>query len=90
MRPGPTVVAIPARNEVGRILSCLDALLDQRGSDGRPLPADDLRIVVLANNCTDDTAQAARSRSSRISVQEVSFPPAHANAGAARRAPVHS
>ena len=86
VRLGPTVVAIPARNEVGRIRICLNALLDQRGPDGRPLPADDLRILVLANNCTDETAQAARSRSSRVSVQEVSFPPAHANAGAARRA----
>lgn len=81
----PTVVAIPAKDEGQRIGACLRALLDQREFDGRRLPADAVRIVVLANNCRDDTAAVARAVDSSIVVKEVALPPDQANAGAARR-----
>ena len=84
---GPTtVVAVPARDEAERIGVCLRALLDQREADGRALAPGALRIVVLANNCQDGTASAARAVDPRVDVIEVELAPEHANAGAARRA----
>ena len=84
---GPaTVVAVPARDEAERIGVCLRALLDQRAADGRALAPDALRIVVLANNCRDGTASAARAVDPRVDVIEVELAAEHANAGAARRA----
>ncbi len=81
----PTVVAVPARDEAERISACLGALLDQRDLDGAPLPADAIRVVVVANNCRDDTAEAARRSGHAIRVVEATLPPCSANAGAARR-----
>ncbi len=79
------VVAVPARDEADRIGACLGALLDQRDLSGQPLAAGSVRILVLANNCTDDTAAAARRISGPIEVIEETLPPSSANAGAARR-----
>ena len=46
------VVAIPVKDEVERIGSCLRALSEQVGIDARKVA-----IVLLLNNCTDDTAK---------------------------------
>ncbi len=46
-------VVIPARNEARRLPTCLSALLPQIDED--------VLIVVVANNCTDSTAAAARA-----------------------------
>ncbi len=46
-----SVVVIPARNEERRIAACLRALSGQAGSD--------FGVVLVANNCTDRTVQAA-------------------------------
>ncbi len=83
-----TVVAVPARDEADRIGACLDALLGQKDLDGAPLPGDHIHVVVLANNCGDDTAAVARSigGGDRVKVLSVDFPPAQSNAGSARRA----
>lgn len=86
----PTVVAVPARNEAERVGACLRALLDQRDLDGRPLRSDAVRVVVLANNCSDDTAAAARAVDARVEVVEVELPQRGANAGAARRAAMNA
>ncbi len=77
---------MPARDEAERINICLDALLHQRDLDGAPLPPDSIRVVVVANNCRDDTAEAARRAGEAIRVVETTLPPCSANAGAARRA----
>ena len=81
-----TVVAVPARDEAERIEACLLALLDQRDHADRPLATGAVRVVVLANNCRDDTAARARAVHPAVEVLEVDLPPAGANAGAARRA----
>ena len=81
-----TVVAVPARDECERIGDCLRALLDQRTLEGERLPFGSLRIVVLANNCSDDTAKVARQAGDAVEVVEIVLPPGQANAGAARRA----
>lgn len=77
-----SVVAIPARNEAACIVACLEALNGQVGAR-----LDD--IVLLANNCTDDTAAIARSVElhpmTRLHVVERALPPDIANAGMARR-----
>jgi hypothetical protein len=80
--PPTTVVAIPARNEAERIAACLEALDNQVGAQLD-------HIVLLANNCTDETVAIARSvpmqAGTRLHVLELNFPPHQANAGHARR-----
>ena len=46
-------VLIPAHNEAAYLPACLDALL---ASD----PVDEVEVIVIANGCTDDTADIAR------------------------------
>lgn len=49
-----TSVVIAAHNEAAVIGRCLDAII------GSPTPDGELEIVVVANGCTDGTAEAAR------------------------------
>jgi cellulose synthase/poly-beta-1,6-N-acetylglucosamine synthase-like glycosyltransferase len=88
IRPG-FVVAIPVKDEEERLPACLRALAQQRDRLGRPIPPSLVRIVVFANNCTDQSASLARrlgeSSSLDVRVVEASFPPAAAHAGNARR-----
>ena len=79
-------MAVPARDEAERIGACLDALLGQRALDGASWAGDAIRIVVLANNCRDDTAEVARRSGGLVEVVEADLPPRSANAGVARRA----
>jgi hypothetical protein len=77
-------VAIPAKNEGPRIDACLDRLTAM-ARDGRVAG---LAIVVLANNCTDDTARRVRALAPAgcgLVLREVVFEPGRAHAGAARR-----
>ena len=75
-------VAIPARNEAALIGRCLGALARQT-VDPRLF-----EIVVLANNCSDGTAEVARSAAypGLLRIVERSLPPGSAHAGGARRA----
>lgn len=75
------MVAVPARSEAGRIGACLDALV-------RETAGADCAVVVLANNCLDDTASRARTYAGQgapVFVEEVELAPADAHAGGARR-----
>lgn len=85
----PAVVAIPARDEHERIGDCLAALAMQRDRAGFPLEAGIFDVLVLANNCSDETALAARSYAARVPfdlhVVECRLPPGEAHAGGARR-----
>ena len=54
------VVAIPVRDEEERLPACLRALAQQRDRLGRPIPPRLVRVVVFANNCTDQSASVAR------------------------------
>jgi hypothetical protein len=76
------VVAIPVKDEVERIGNCLRALSQQSGISRH-------QIVLLLNNCTDDTAVVVRDLTSNLPVRvhqlEVTLPREQANAGYARR-----
>ena len=75
------MVAIPAKDEAERIGPCLAALAAQ---DGAPLP----RVLVLLNNCTDESEQVvrdfARASPMRVDIDVRTLPPAQASAGVAR------
>jgi Glycosyl transferase family 2 len=79
------VVAIPVRNEVDRIESCVGALAEQ----SEP-PA---TVVLLFNNCDDGSEAAAKklARHSPFSLEMISvrLAPKQANAGTARRLAMH-
>lgn len=85
-----TAIAIPARDEAARLPACLAALGAQQGAPGLPLDLRQVAVVVAANNCSDDTADIARSLAPSLPfplfVQTITLPPARAHAGGARRA----
>ena len=89
IRPG-FVVAIPVKDEEERLPACLRALAQQRDRSGQPIPPALVRIVLFANNCTDQSASLARKLgecwSLDVRVVEARLPPAAAHAGNARRA----
>src|SRR5271156_1815455 len=76
------VVAIPVKDEAERIVNCLRALSSQSVSS-------QYQVVLLLNNCADDTAAVVKNVTSRLKMSvhyfEVTLPPEHANAGYARR-----
>lgn len=83
-------VIVPARNEAEGIADTLHALCSQVDDAGSPLHPDSYEILVLANNCTDDTAEIARGVSlnypeHHLHVCDVTFPPDQAHIGRARR-----
>ena len=75
------VVAIPARSEAARLEACLRALDRQRGA------ACD-HVVLLLNNCTDDSVALVERLRPRLAFDLTlacrDFPPSEANAGHAR------
>jgi cellulose synthase/poly-beta-1,6-N-acetylglucosamine synthase-like glycosyltransferase len=91
LRRGPPqcVVAIPAKNEADRLRACLAALEQQKDALERNLSPASLGVLVLANDCEDDTAALARHllAGSRFEwrVIETSLPRPRAHAGGARR-----
>ncbi len=84
------IVAIPAHDEAERIPACLAALAMQRDRSGAPIASGIFKVLVLANNCRDGTAESARSFAEvapfALEVVECRLPPAQAHAGGARRA----
>ncbi len=74
-------IAVPARNETDRIASCLRRL-SSADIDHRVAAVE---IVVLANNCTDDTARIAGEFGPRCHAIAMDLPPERAHAGWARR-----
>jgi GT2 family glycosyltransferase len=91
VRPGPLpcVVCIPARNEEERLPRLLASLAAQDGVSARA----PLRVVVLANNCTDGTVAAIRTLEDSgtlaplaLRLIEARFTGADAHVGTARRA----
>ena len=53
-------IITPAKNEVANLPATLAALAAQIILAGQPWPADAYEIIVLANNCLDDTAALVR------------------------------
>jgi hypothetical protein len=78
------VVAVPVKNEEERIALCLEALSLQEEVDFA-----EVAVVLLLNNCTDETAQRVREFAPmlpyRIEIHAVTLPEAYANAGWARK-----
>ena len=90
-QPGvETLVCIPARNEVGRIGKCLDALAAQRDRSGAATNLDGVGVLVLVNNSDDATAGVARAWAGqsalRVHIRDVRLLEDQAHAGGARRA----
>ena len=83
-------VVIPARNEAAALPKTLASLATQCGPDGRRLDIDRFDVVVLANNCNDETARVARELGSvrgspTVTVVEIAFAASIAHVGTARR-----
>ena len=83
-------VIVPARNEADNLPATLAALAAQRGPHGQPLPADHFEVLLLANNCTDDTAARGRQLARQypalaLHVAELHLEADHAHVGRARR-----
>lgn len=83
-------VIIPARDEASGIVATLDALVSQRGLDGRLLDPRSYDAIILANNCRDDTVAVVRAFAFRhphreIFLAERTLSAGAANVGTARR-----
>ena len=74
-------VCVPAKDEGERLGDLFDALAGQAVGG--------FEVLILANNCADDTAAVARRRSRRLGggvhIAEVTLPPGRAHVGTARR-----
>ena len=87
-------IAVPARDEAATIGATIAALGAQRTVDARPLAPDRYEVIILANNCRDDTAAVARRAAYaarhrawpvRVHVVDVTLAPAKAHSGGARQ-----
>lgn len=83
-------VAVPARDEAERLPTLLAALADQRDLGGRALPEGTVEVLVLLNNCTDESeavlAEAAAQHPHLVvHAASVTLPPAEAHVGRARQ-----
>ena len=85
-----TSVIVPARNEERSLVRTLDALRLQVDCDGRELDPRTYEVLLLLNNCTDESAAVARRYGEqypdfRLRVAEREFAPEQAHVGTARR-----
>ena len=83
-------VTIPVRNEEATLAACLDAFAAQQDLLGKPLSPDRFEILLLLNNCTDDSAKVAERWASAhphiaLHILECALPQSEAHAGTARR-----
>ncbi|MBO1081161.1 glycosyltransferase [Roseomonas haemaphysalidis] len=84
MTPLPCVVCVPAKDEAAAVPRLLRALAAQRAAG----PDRPLRVLLLANNCTDATAAVARASAHPaldLRVQEARLLGDEAHVGFARR-----
>ena len=83
-------ITIPAKNEADYLRPTLTALCEQLDLNGRALDPALYEIMVLANNCTDGTADLARTIGReypglRLHTVELTLPPARAYVGYIRK-----
>ncbi len=83
-------VIIPVRNEADSLPAVIEALAHQVDNRGRALNPSSYEVLVLANNCTDDTVETIerlRDRYPHLQLQaiEVSIPKEIAHVGKARQ-----
>ena len=82
-------VVIPVRNERTSLPATLDALARQVDCAGLPLAPESFEIVLLLNNCTDDSLQVAKRWKAchpgiQLHIAERSLPAKRAHVGTAR------
>jgi hypothetical protein len=83
-------VVIPVRDEAATLEAALTALVEQTDGSGGRMDSGRYEILVLANNCLDDSADIARSLARRnhglrLHVVETQLPPQQAHVGRARQ-----
>lgn len=83
-------VIVPVRDEAENLTATLDALAHQIDLNGQPLKRDRYEIILLANNCSDDSAALARHFAAlhptlNLHVVEMTLPPNEAYIGRVRR-----
>ncbi len=83
-------VIIPVRNEAELLESCLSALANQVDLQGRPFDFNRYEVILLANNCTDDSVaiaqQFARQHPEfKLHIIDRVLPPAQAYIGRVRQ-----
>jgi hypothetical protein len=83
-------VVIPVRNEAESLTKTLASLACQAGVSGAALDPASYEVLLLANNCTDETAEVVRCFARRtpnlaLHVAEISLPPEIAHVGTARK-----
>ncbi|RFP63596.1 glycosyltransferase [Hymenobacter lapidiphilus] len=91
--PSPALratIIIPAKDEADALPATLAALAAQTDEQGQPLPPGCFEVLVLANNCTDNTAAivqtfAATHPALVLHAAELTLPPTEAHVGRARR-----
>lgn len=84
------IIIIPAKDEATDLPATLAALAAQTDEAGFPLAPAQFEVLVLANNCLDDTARVVREFAAGqpqlgLYVAEVTLPSAEAHVGQARR-----
>jgi hypothetical protein len=91
MNPGvpQAIVAIPVKDEATRIGDCLAALAGQTDLAGRPIQPGTFGVLLLLNNCRDDTAAVVAGLTPTLPFPlraiERELPAALRHAGGARR-----
>lgn len=83
-------IAVPVRDEAGNVEKTLEAFAGQVDLNGQRLDPKKFEILVLANNCTDDSIKIIenfqrKNPSLNIYSAEISLPEENANIGFARR-----
>jgi hypothetical protein len=83
-------VIIPAKDEAQTIVATLTALANQTCLNGKPLNQLTYEIIVLANNCSDESAAIARQFAQQhpelvLHIAEVTLPPDLAYIGHVRK-----
>ncbi len=83
-------VVIPVRNEAKTILASLQAFIRQKQLNGKPIDFECFELLVLANNCTDNSVDLIRKFQQKHSflhvyLTEVHLPNENANIGYVRR-----
>src|ERR1700709_2899988 len=81
--PSPSLsvcVIVPARNEAKNIVKTLDALRLQTCKNGLQIPFNEYEVLLLANNCTDNTFKIAKKYqkqypSFKLHAEEISLSP---------------
>jgi Glycosyl transferase family 2 len=83
-------VIVPAKDEAQTIVATLTALANQTDLHGQPLNSRTYEVIVLANNCSDESATIARQFAQQhpdlvLHIAEVTLPPDRAYIGYVRK-----